>query len=76
MWRDIFLSNKDAVLDVVNDFKEKLHDLENALKNEDGEEIVQCLTSSKQKRAEFGTVLAKRDRRASLNLMNLWHKGD
>ena len=39
MWRDIFLSNKDAVLDVLDRFRGDLSGLEQAIRNDDGEAL-------------------------------------
>jgi cyclohexadieny/prephenate dehydrogenase len=39
MWRDIFLSNKDAVLDVLDRFRGDLAGLEDAIKRGDGEAL-------------------------------------
>jgi cyclohexadieny/prephenate dehydrogenase len=39
MWRDIFLSNKDAVLDVLDRFRGDLAGLEQAIRSEDGEAL-------------------------------------
>lgn len=39
MWRDIFLSNKDAVLDVLDRFRGDLAGLEQAIRNGDGEAL-------------------------------------
>ena len=39
MWRDIFLSNKDAVLDVLDRFRGDLAGLEEAIKRDDGEAL-------------------------------------
>ena len=39
MWRDIFLSNKDAVLDVLNRFRGDLAGLEQAIRDDDGQAL-------------------------------------
>jgi len=39
MWRDIFLSNKDAVLDVLDRFRGDLAGLEEAIKRDDGQAL-------------------------------------
>ena len=39
MWRDIFLSNKDAVLDILHRFLGDLSGLEQAIRNDDGEAL-------------------------------------
>ena len=36
MWRDVFLTNRDAVLDMLGRFNRDLADLETAIRNEDG----------------------------------------
>lgn len=39
MWRDVFLTNKDAVLDVLGRFTEELFVLQRAIRMEDGEHL-------------------------------------
>jgi len=39
MWRDVFLTNKDAVLDILGRFTEELFVLQRAIRMEDGEQL-------------------------------------
>ena len=39
MWRDIFLSNSDAVLEMLQRFNEDLSDLQKAIRRKDGEKL-------------------------------------
>lgn len=39
MWRDVFLTNKDAVLDILGRFTEELFTLQRAIRMEDGEHL-------------------------------------
>ncbi|RST29952.1 prephenate/arogenate dehydrogenase family protein [Sphingomonas ginkgonis] len=44
MWRDIFLANKDAVLDTLQRFGEDLSLLQRAIRNDDGETLLDLFT--------------------------------
>ena len=39
MWRDVFLSNKEAVLEMLGRFTEDLTDLQRAIRWEDGDQL-------------------------------------
>jgi cyclohexadieny/prephenate dehydrogenase len=39
MWRDIFLSNKDAVLEMLGRLNEDLSDLQRAIRDGDGDKL-------------------------------------
>ena len=39
MWRDVFLSNSDAVLEMLQRFNEDLSDLQKAIRKKDGEKL-------------------------------------
>ncbi len=47
MWRDIFLSNKEAILDVLSELSADLELLSEAIKKDDGEEIFNQLSTSR-----------------------------
>lgn len=42
MWRDIFLNNKNAVLDVIQRFSEDLTALQRAIRHDDGDSLYRC----------------------------------
>lgn len=46
MWRDIFLNNKDAVLDMLGRFTEDLSELERALRGGDGKTLVRLFADA------------------------------
>ena len=50
MWQHIFLSNKDAVLKLIDDFKEELSQFENAIAKQDSDEIIKLWTKAKDYR--------------------------
>lgn len=47
MWRDIFLHNKDAVLEILSRFNNDLDALVNAIKNGDGEALFETFTRTR-----------------------------
>jgi cyclohexadieny/prephenate dehydrogenase len=47
MWRDIFLNNKDAVLDVLKQFNADLGDLAKAIEQDNAQKIVDILSTSR-----------------------------
>ncbi len=46
MWRDIFLSNKDAVLDILQRFNEDLTELQKAIRNGESDKLFEYLTET------------------------------
>ena len=50
MWQNIFLSNKDAVLKLIKDFKDELTQFENAISSADPDEIINLWTKAKDYR--------------------------
>ena len=50
MWQHIFLSNKDAVLKLIGDFKDELSQFENAISSSDPDEIINLWTKAKDYR--------------------------
>ncbi len=47
MWRDVFLSNRDAVLDMLQRFTEDLTDLQRAIRRGDGERLEALFTRTR-----------------------------
>jgi cyclohexadieny/prephenate dehydrogenase len=47
MWRDVFLNNRDAVLDMLGRFNRDLADLENAIRDGDGERLFDHFTRTR-----------------------------
>ena len=50
MWQHIFLSNKDAVLKLIGEFKDELSQFENAISSSDPDEIINLWTKAKDYR--------------------------
>ena len=48
MWRDVFLSNKDAPLEILGRFTEELFDLQRAIRREDGAHLHDYFTRTRQ----------------------------
>ena len=47
MWRDVFLSNKDAVLEMLQRFSEDLSQLQRAIRWDDGDALFDCFTKTR-----------------------------
>ncbi|MGE3303954.1 MAG: prephenate/arogenate dehydrogenase family protein [Hyphomonadaceae bacterium] len=52
MWRDIFLSNREAVLEVLGRFSEELATLQRAVRNADGKFLFDTFTRARRMRRE------------------------
>ncbi|OZA93702.1 MAG: cyclohexadienyl dehydrogenase [Erythrobacter sp. 34-65-8] len=48
MWRDVFLSNREAVLEVLGRFSEDLTALQRAIRNGDGEQLFDLFTRTRE----------------------------
>ncbi|MFN3868622.1 MAG: prephenate/arogenate dehydrogenase family protein [Hyphomicrobiaceae bacterium] len=59
MWRDVFLNNKDAVLEMLGRFTEDLFHLQRAIRYDDGEELFQLFGEAREIRR--GIVQAGQD---------------
>jgi cyclohexadieny/prephenate dehydrogenase len=59
MWRDVFLNNKDAVLEMLGRFSEDLSALQRAIRWGDGETLFSIFTRSRQIRR--GIIAAGQD---------------
>ena len=53
MWRDVFLNNKEAVLEVLGRFEEDLTALRKAIRNGDGQKLFDTFTESRRIRREI-----------------------
>ncbi len=60
MWRDIFLTNKVATLQVLDHFLKDLNQLREAIKQGKGEELLATFTRAKVAREQFSKVLERR----------------
>ncbi len=47
MWRDVFLTNKDAVLDILGRFTEELFMLQRAIRMGDGDQLHEYFTRTR-----------------------------
>ncbi len=53
MWRDVFLSNKDAVLEMISRFSEDLSVLQKAIRWDDGESLYKLFSKTKKVREKI-----------------------
>ncbi|UNU73146.1 bifunctional prephenate dehydrogenase/3-phosphoshikimate 1-carboxyvinyltransferase [Moraxella nasovis] len=60
MWHDIFLANKDALLDALDKYQSQLRDFQEMIEHEDSARLLQCLDTARQARRHFGHMLAKK----------------
>ena len=50
MWRDIFIDNSENVLKVLNDYSKNLDEIKTAIKNKDGEKLMEIFTTTRKVR--------------------------
>ena len=60
MWHDIFLANRKAVLQQLDQFRDDLDILRNAIAEEDGRHLLGVFTRARVAREHFSTILAQR----------------
>ena len=60
MWHDIFLANREAVLEQLDQYREDLDALRNAIAEEDGRHLLGVFTRARVAREHFSTILAQR----------------
>lgn len=60
MWHDIFLANRDAVLQVLDDFRDDLDALRAAVVEGDGHYLLGVFTRARVAREHFSKILARR----------------
>ena len=60
MWHDIFLANRDAVLNTLDDFRDDLDALRAAIVAGDGHQLLGVFTRARVAREHFGKILARR----------------
>ena len=53
MWRDVYLLNKDAVLEMLNRFSEDLSILQKAIINEDGKKLEKIFSATREIRKQI-----------------------
>ena len=53
MWRDICLRNREAILSALGDYEKDLSDLHTAIKDGDGDTLIQIFRRAKQARDRF-----------------------
>ncbi|WP_159990976.1 prephenate dehydrogenase [Pelistega ratti] len=56
MWRDIFLSNQEAMLAQMNAFEKEFHRIRTLLENKDADQIYQWLSTAAQARRAWTTI--------------------
>ncbi|MBB6341806.1 3-phosphoshikimate 1-carboxyvinyltransferase [Pseudomonas fluvialis] len=60
MWHDIFLANREAVLHILDDFRDDLDALRNAVDTQDGHHLLGVFTRARVAREHFSKILARR----------------
>ncbi len=53
MWRDIFFSNKDNIINSINIFTKNLNNFKRLIKNENNESVLKILRNSKKVRKQI-----------------------
>lgn len=60
MWHDIFLANREAVLRILDVFRDDLDDLREAVDHGDGQQLMGVFTRARVAREHFSKILARR----------------
>ncbi|SDN07262.1 bifunctional prephenate dehydrogenase/3-phosphoshikimate 1-carboxyvinyltransferase [Pseudomonas jinjuensis] len=60
MWHDIFLANREAVLRILDVFRDDLDDLREAVDKGDGQQLMGVFTRARVAREHFSKILAQR----------------
>lgn len=60
MWHDIFLANREAVLRILDVFRDDLNDLCEAVDQGDGQQLMGVFTRARVAREHFSKILARR----------------
>ena len=60
MWHDIFLANKLAVLEALDLFKDRLNEIEEALKGDQGDYLLHQFKTAQHARRRFSQIVKKR----------------
>ena len=60
MWHDIMQANSDSVLDAIDLFQANLNQLRRAIKEGDGEYLLDTFTRAKTARDHFTSLLASK----------------
>ncbi|MGC4010659.1 MAG: bifunctional prephenate dehydrogenase/3-phosphoshikimate 1-carboxyvinyltransferase [Pseudomonas sp.] len=60
MWHDIFLANREAVLRILDVFRDDLDDLREAVDQGDGQQLMGVFTRARVAREHFSKILARR----------------
>lgn len=58
MWHDIFLSNREAVLNMIDHFTADLNHLRRAIESQDGERLLQVFSRARAAREHFSKMLS------------------
>jgi prephenate dehydrogenase len=66
MWHDIMLSNKEAIIAVMDKFRKTLDQLETAMKTDDSKTIIAMFEHAKAARDEFSALLQSRQKEDDL----------
>ena len=53
LWTELFLSNQPHLLNAIQQFKDQLSNIENAIINQDAETLIALLQTSREKRKAF-----------------------
>jgi prephenate dehydrogenase len=53
MWRDIFIDNSENILKVLNDYSKNLDEIKTAIKNKDGEKLMEIFKTTRKVRKEI-----------------------
>ena len=53
MWKDIFIDNSENILKVLDNYSKNLDEIKSAIKNKNGEKLLEIFSSTKKVRKEI-----------------------
>lgn len=56
LWTELFISNKEKLVQHIENFEEKLNEFKTAIKNSDAEKLNALLTDTREKRLRMGSI--------------------
>lgn len=60
MWHDIFIANKSALLNSLDEFQQHLNEFKEIIETQNSEKLLDWLATSRHARRHFGHMLAKK----------------
>ena len=56
LWTELFISNKEKLVQHIDNFQKKMEEFKNAIQNEDAEALKALLEDTREKRIKMGSI--------------------